>query len=92
MIRGLFVIVGVLWLVTPVLADPYSEAIEKLEAAAKSDAFEQSVWFEIKNAFGEWEKTILVFGYWDDFSACAELVSMFSSRYPLRETRCNPLK
>ena len=47
-------------------------------------------WFQVKNAMGEWERVILVFGYADDSSVCMDLVDMARREAPRTEYRCVP--
>jgi hypothetical protein len=47
-------------------------------------------WMEKFNLAGEWEKTMLVFGYADDRQACLDLVSAWAAKYPLDTYRCSP--
>jgi hypothetical protein len=47
-------------------------------------------WFELLNSFGDWEKTLLVFGYWDNQQACNDLIGQAVSNAPVREYRCSP--
>ncbi len=47
-------------------------------------------WLEIKNAFGEWEKIALIFGYMDDFEACEEFAKLARGEFKSREYRCVP--
>jgi len=50
-------------------------------------------WLELRNVFGEWEKVILVFGYFDpgNEDECLELRDFLSSRNPGRLYRCSPI-
>jgi len=32
-------------------------------------------WLELRNSFGEWEKTVLITGYIDDYEACNEFLA-----------------
>lgn len=45
-------------------------------------------WFELHNTFGEWEKTILVFGYWDNEQECSWLLEKSRLETPQRSFRC----
>jgi hypothetical protein len=48
-------------------------------------------WLEKKNFIsGEWEKVALMFGYWDDNSACTEIVGALGESYPQWQYRCVP--
>jgi hypothetical protein len=62
-----------------------SDFIDKNQVGEGQDFF-----LELKNAFDDWEKVILIFGYWDDWEVCAELAGILSARYPLRTYRCIP--
>lgn len=47
-------------------------------------------WMEKLNFMGEWEKTLLVFGYGDDYQACLDLVNAWTAKYPGDTYRCTP--
>lgn len=49
----------------------------------------RDVWLVKHNAFGMDEETVLIFGYWDDWSFCQELAEMYMQRYPLDRYRCS---
>ncbi len=44
-----------------------------LSACGKSLPESGDYWLELQNAYGEWEKTILITGYLDDYHACTEV-------------------
>jgi len=50
-------------------------------------------WIEMKNAFNEWEKVILVFGFADpgDDAACEDIMVFAAEQNPARKYRCNPV-
>lgn len=47
-------------------------------------------WIEMKNAFGEWERTGLIFGYADDYDECTKAIAGLKDANPGREYRCAP--
>jgi hypothetical protein len=47
-------------------------------------------WVEMLNMSGEWEKTILVFGYTDDFAECQTVAAGLKKVNFAREYRCKP--
>lgn len=47
-------------------------------------------WIEMLNAFGEWERTGLIFGYADDYGECAKAIAGLHEANPGREYRCTP--
>lgn len=47
------------------------------------------VWLVKHNAFGEWEKVALVFGFLDDRSFCDEIAALYTRKYPADKYRCD---
>ena len=47
-------------------------------------------WIEMKNAFDEWEKVGLIFGYNGDFEECEKAIGGLKSANYAREYRCTP--
>jgi hypothetical protein len=47
-------------------------------------------WVEMLNMSGEWEKTVLVFGYTDDFAECQTVAAGLKKVNFAREYRCKP--
>jgi hypothetical protein len=41
-------------------------------------------WLEMKNQFGDWEWLALVFGYWDDYEGCQELIAVYVAECPIQ--------
>jgi hypothetical protein len=72
--------------------DPYKAEVSRLDAFAGLGKIGSSpdFWMEKFNFAGEWEKTILVFGYADDYQACLDLVAAWTAKYPLDSYRCTP--
>lgn len=62
----------------------YEDQLGSLEQHTRGNRVGQSadVWLIKRNAFGDMEKVALFFGYWDDFSACSEMASMYMQRHP----------
>jgi hypothetical protein len=70
----------------------YTEQVKRLEAIAKNEiGVSQNVWLVKRNAFGEYEKTTLVFGYMDDFAFCAEIAQLYMQNFPPDEYSCIPV-
>lgn len=40
------------------------------------------VWLIKHNAFGEYEKVSLVFGFMDDYAFCAEIADLYNRKHP----------
>ena len=47
-------------------------------------------WIEVRNYTGEWEKTVLVFGYIGDFDECQKAMAGLKKVNYAREYRCVP--
>lgn len=66
-----------------------------LSACGESLPESGDYWLELQNAYGEWEKTILVTGYLDDYQACIEVRQALNEWNAdnagiKREYRCSP--
>jgi hypothetical protein len=49
------------------------------------------VYLEKNDMFtGEWTKTALMFGYYDNYDACIEIKTALSEKYPDLKYRCLP--
>jgi len=73
-------------------ADEYSKNMDDLSSEVRSNPLTKNgYWLEMRNAFEEWEKMILVFGYADpgDEAACRRIRNLASKEYPDRLYRCN---
>lgn len=68
----------------------YDEQVAGLETYAKAHRLGQSadVWLVKTNFYGEAEKVTLFFGYWDDWTACAEFAQIYMQRYPSDTYSC----
>ena len=65
---------------------------ELSKAVYKTDYAEGAYWLEILSTYGnEWDKTILVFGYYDDLEVCMDLKRKWEAEYD-RTYRCVPVK
>ena len=65
---------------------------ELSKAVYQTDYAEGAYWLEILSTFGnEWDKTILVFGYYDDLEVCMDLKRKWEAEYD-RTYRCVPVK
>ncbi len=47
-------------------------------------------WLEMRNMAGEWEKTVLVFGYLGDYDECQKIADALAEVNYEREYRCTP--
>ena len=66
--------------------------IQLTKAIEKTDFAEGSYWLEMLSSNGmEWDKTILVFGYYDDLEVCMDLKRKWSAEYN-RTYRCVAVK
>ena len=66
--------------------------VELSNAVKKTDFAEGAYWLEMLSVFGdEWQKTILVFGYYDDLEVCMDLKRKWEAEYD-RTYRCVPVK
>lgn len=43
-----------------------------------------------RNILGDWERTALIYGYWDDEEFCLEVAEMYERKYPSDEYTCIP--
>ena len=61
-----------------------------ITACSKSNKSAE-VYLEKSDMFrGEWTKTALLFGYYDNYQACEEIKSALSEKYPDLKYRCTP--
>lgn len=52
----------------------------------------QAVWLEKQNMFGQWEKTTVFFGYYNNSSACLDFKDTYTKKYYADEYRCREVK
>lgn len=57
-----------------------------LSSCSKSE----KVYLEKNNMYGEWEKTAIMFGYYDNYDACMEINKALTEKYPSNIYRCLP--
>lgn len=71
-------------------SDSLEDQAARLEKFVKANRYGSSrdQWLIKHNAFGDWEKVTLVFGYMDDREACDEIVQLYIQKYPLAKYRC----
>ncbi len=50
----------------------------------------ENVYLEKLNMFGEWERTAVMFGYYDNYEGCEEIKNAVISKYPNINYRCIP--
>ncbi|MBO6604118.1 MAG: hypothetical protein JJ938_10730 [Roseicyclus sp.] len=92
--RFCLLVFGLLAISSPSAADDYGEAYnEFIEFVRDNPATAGGSWLEISNALGEWEKVVLIFGYFDpgDQVVCEEIRALAASENPERRYRCNPV-
>ena len=70
----------------------YERQIKTLEAVIRWIQVGNSndYWLEMKNALGQWERVALVFGYWDDYEGCKDIIRLLGKENYAREYRCVP--
>ncbi|WP_417263797.1 hypothetical protein [Celeribacter sp.] len=72
----------------------YEEDMFRFTEQVNSNASLQGAyWLEMQNAFGEWEKMMLIFGYADpgDLATCEAVTTFAQEANPNRAYRCNPV-
>lgn len=47
------------------------------------------VWLMKHNAFGDWERVALIFGFTDDRSFCDDVAALYMKKYPADRYRCD---
>lgn len=47
-------------------------------------------WIEMRNSYGEWERTGLIFGYLGDYGECQKAIAGLKLANDAREYRCVP--
>ncbi|WP_417741524.1 hypothetical protein [Salipiger sp.] len=64
-----------------------------VDFAQENPLTSSGVWLEMRNAFNEWEKMILIFGYAGagDEAACEEIIALAGDQNPDRIYRCSPV-
>ena len=50
----------------------------------------EMVYLEKYNMFGEWERTSVMFGYYNNYDACMEITTALIDKYPGNLYRCTP--
>lgn len=46
-------------------------------------------WLVKRNAFGDWEKVAVVFGFLDDREFCEDIAGLYMKKYPSDRYRCD---
>ncbi|UWQ59981.1 hypothetical protein K3722_07575 [Leisingera caerulea] len=90
------IVTALLWAVLSVsaAAEYDSEAYDRFVRSAEANSVTNGgYWFELYNALGEWEKTMLIFGYADpgDLAACERVKASAEEDQPGVLFRCNPV-
>ena len=81
--------VGLLTVLLSGCGEQYETRGEEISTAVEKMNFDEPVyWLEMFNAFNEWEKTILVFGYMGNYEACEEIRALATEGSPNRRFRC----
>jgi len=68
--------------------DPSQKLVEFIDA--NKVGRDTDHWIEMKNLAGEWEKTVLVFGYIGDYEECQTALAGLKKVNYSREYRCVP--
>ena len=70
----------------------YADRVAALESFVREAAMGSSAdyWLEKNNAFGEWERVALVFGYINDSQGCADFAAAHKAMFPADDYRCSP--
>ena len=68
--------------------DPAKGLVEFVDAHQKGHDTDH--WVEMKNMSGNWEKTVLVFGYLGDYNECQTVMAGLKKVNYAREYRCVP--
>ena len=50
----------------------------------------EMVYLEKYNMFGEWEKTSVMFGFYDNYEGCEEIKAALLKKFPDSQYRCLP--
>jgi len=50
----------------------------------------ENVYLEKYNMFGEWERTAIMFGFYNNYEGCEEIKNALFLNYPNLEYRCVP--
>jgi len=64
----------------------YDALVEHIKAHRVGRNADQ--WIEMKNVFGEWERTGLIFAYSDDYEECLKAIAGLKKANADREYRC----
>ena len=78
----------------PTSADEYAENFDRLiTEVGRNPLTKNGYWLETKNAFNDWEKLLLIFGYADpgDEPNCLGILAWKSAQDPSSEFRCKPV-
>ncbi|MEP1934944.1 MAG: hypothetical protein ABJJ37_27030 [Roseibium sp.] len=78
----------------PSLADDYDEDLMTFSRTVQTnDLTKNGYWLETKNAFGDWEKLILIFGYFDpgDKANCEKVRQLYATGGMSDRYRCIPV-
>lgn len=72
--------------------ETYDRQMSALETAVRwiKVGHSNDYWMEMKNAMGEWERLALVFGYWNDYEGCQDIIEVLGKKNYAREYRCVP--
>tara|TARA_B100001057_G_scaffold335361_1_gene336008 strand:- start:122 stop:403 length:282 start_codon:yes stop_codon:yes gene_type:complete len=75
--------------------ETYTEKIEKFEDdVTKLEVHKDSVWLEKESKVSpdEWDKVMLVYGYYDDQENCETIREYFEELFLNQNYRCNSVK
>ena len=79
----------------PALSDAYEQNMKTLSEAVQSNPLsEGGYWLEMRNAFGEWERLMLIFGYADpgDEAACQRVIRLTIGDNAAGMYRCDAVR
>lgn len=71
-------------------SENYDDQLNSLakHVGKKSLGNSKDYWLVKENMLGQWDKTVLIFGYMDDFDFCNELAAMYMAKHPLDKYIC----
>ncbi len=80
----------VLCLIVAGCSDSLEDQHERLEKFVKTHRVGSSsdMWLMKHNAFGDWERVTLVFGFMDDREFCDDIADLYMQKYPLDKYLC----
>lgn len=82
-LRGVVVLVG--------CKDSLEDQVAAWEKFVSKNRYgsDADVWLVKHNAFGDWERVALIFGFTDDRSFCDDVATLHMKKYPADRYRCD---